>query len=90
MPIQVEIPAPMREHTDGQDIVEATGGTVAAVIANVGEKYPSITDRLFDDGKLRRFVNLFVNDEDIRYLDDLDTEVKDGDKVSIIPAVAGG
>ncbi len=90
MPIQVEIPAPMREHTDGQDVVEANGDTVAAVLANLGEKYPTITEKLFDNGKLRRFVNLFVNDEDIRYLEDLETQVKDGDKVSIIPAVAGG
>ena len=66
------------------------GGTVAEVLEQVGQQYAAITDRLFDDGKVRRFVNIYVNDEDVRYLDDLNTPVKDGDSISIIPAVAGG
>jgi sulfur-carrier protein len=90
MSIQVHIPTPMRPHTSGQATVQATGGTVKAVLSDVGQKFPGITDRLFDKGQVRRFVNIYLNDEDVRYLDNLDTAVKDGDEVSIIPAVAGG
>lgn len=90
MSIQVHIPTPLRQHTDGQDVVSAEGTTVAEVLESVGSQYSAITDRLFDEGKIRRFVNIYVNDEDIRYLSDLSTPVKDGDSVSIIPAVAGG
>ena len=90
MSIQVHIPTPLRQHTDGQETVEAQGSTVAEVLEQVGQQYAAITDRLFDDGKVRRFVNIYVNDEDVRYLDDLNTPVKDGDSISIIPAVAGG
>lgn len=90
MPIQVHIPTPLRQHTDGNESVAAEGGTVAEVLEQVGSQYAAITERLFEDGKVRRFVNIYVNDEDIRYLDDLNTPVKDGDSVSIIPAVAGG
>jgi molybdopterin synthase sulfur carrier subunit len=90
MSIRVHIPTPMRQHTDGQAVVEAAGGTVKAVLDNVGAKYPAITGRLFENGQVRRFVNVYLNDEDVRYLDNLNTAVKDGDEVSIIPAVAGG
>lgn len=90
MSIQVHIPTPLRQHTDGQDVVHAEGTTVAEVLESVGTQYSAITDRLFEDGKVRRFVNIYVNDEDVRYLNDLGTPVKDGDSVSIIPAVAGG
>jgi molybdopterin synthase sulfur carrier subunit len=90
MSIRVHIPTPMRQHTDGQAVVEAAGGTVKAVLDNVGTKYPAITGRLFENGQVRRFVNVYLNDEDVRYLDNLNTAVKDGDEVSIIPAVAGG
>jgi molybdopterin converting factor small subunit len=80
----------MRQHTDGQAVVEATGSTVKVLLDQLGQKHPGINGRLFDNGQVRRFVNLYLNDEDIRYLDNLDTAVKDGDELSIIPAVAGG
>jgi MoaD family protein len=80
----------MRQHTEGQATVEAQGGTVKALLDDLGRKYPGISQRLFENGQVRRFVNVYLNDEDVRYLDNLDTAVKDGDEVSIIPAVAGG
>ena len=90
MAIRVHIPTPMRQHTEGQAVVEASGTTVQGRLEDLGRKYPGVTSRLFDNGQVRRFVNVYLNDEDIRYLDSLSTAVKDGDEVSIIPAVAGG
>ena len=90
MSIKVHIPTPMRPHTDNQAVVEAAGSTVKTLLDNLGQKYPAISGRLFENGQVRRFINLYLNDEDIRYLDNLDTAVKDGDELSIIPAVAGG
>ncbi|MCI0378823.1 MAG: MoaD/ThiS family protein [Gemmataceae bacterium] len=90
MAIRVHIPTPMRPHTDGQAVVEATGATVQDLLDNLGKKHPGISSRIFENGQVRRFVNVYLNDEDIRYLDSLQTPVKDGDEVSIIPAVAGG
>jgi sulfur-carrier protein len=90
MPVKVQIPTPMRQHTEGKPTVEASGATVKAVLENLGQKYPGITQRIFDNGQVRRFVNVYLNDDDIRYLENLDSAVKDGDEVSIIPAVAGG
>jgi MoaD family protein len=90
MAIKVQIPTPMRQHTEGKAVVEATGGTVQAVLDDVGARYPGIQRRLFDNGQVRRFVNVYLNNEDVRYLDNLATPVKDGDEVAIIPAVAGG
>jgi molybdopterin synthase sulfur carrier subunit len=90
MSIRIHIPTPMRQHTEGQAVVDVAGGTVKALLDSLGQKHPAITGRLFDNGQVRRFVNLYLNDEDIRYLDNLDTSVKDGDELSIIPAVAGG
>jgi molybdopterin synthase sulfur carrier subunit len=90
MAIKVHIPAPMRQHTAGQAAVEATGATVKQVLDSVCAQYSGVAGRLFDNGQLRRFVNIYLNDEDIRYLDNLDSATKDGDEVSIIPAVAGG
>jgi molybdopterin synthase sulfur carrier subunit len=90
MPVRVHIPTPMRQHTDNQAVVEAAGGTVKDLLDNLGKKYPGIVSRLFENGQVRRFVNVYLNDEDIRYLDSLQTALKDGDEVSIIPAVAGG
>jgi sulfur-carrier protein len=89
MPV-VRIPTPLRPHAGGLDRVEASGSTVGEILADLGVKYPALRDRLFDGGEIRRFVNVYVNDEDIRYLDDLGTPVAAGDEVSIIPAVAGG
>jgi molybdopterin converting factor small subunit len=91
MPVKIQIPAPLRSHTDGQDTVTGHAGTVQAVLAELGRQFPAITDRLFDEKQqLRRFVNIFVNDEDIRFMDGPATQVNDGDTVAIIPAVAGG
>jgi molybdopterin converting factor small subunit len=86
----VRIPTPLRPHAGGLDAVEATGSTVGEVLGHVGETYPALRERIFDGAELRRFVNVYVNDEDIRYLDDLNTAVGAKDEVSIIPAVAGG
>ena len=90
MAVKVQIPTPMRQHTDGQAVVESAGSTVQTVLDNLGKKYPGIVSRIFDNGQVRRFVNVYLNDEDIRYLDSLNTAVKDGDELAIIPAVAGG
>ena len=90
MAVKVNIPTPMRQHTEGQAVVEASGSTVKQLLDNLGQKYPGIVSRVFENGQVRRFVNIYLNDEDIRYLDSMETPVKDGDEVSIIPAVAGG
>jgi molybdopterin converting factor small subunit len=89
MPV-VRIPTPLRPHTGGNDTVEAAGATVGEVLGHVGTQYPALKERIFDGEELRRFVNVYVNNEDIRYLDDLATAVAEKDEVSIIPAVAGG
>jgi MoaD family protein len=80
----------MRQHTEGQAAVEVSGNTVKAVLDALGAKYPALTQRIFENGQVRRFVNLYLNDEDVRYLDNLATPVKNGDELAIIPAVAGG
>lgn len=90
MPIKVQIPTPMRQTTEGQTVVETTGATVQEVLDNLGKKYPGMAEKLFLNGRLKQFVNLYLNDEDIRYLDNLATPVKDGDELAIIPAVTGG
>jgi molybdopterin converting factor small subunit len=86
----VRIPTPLRPHAGGLDSVEASGATVGEVLGQVGTQYPALRERIFDGEELRRFVNVYVNNEDIRYLDDLGTAVAEKDEVSIIPAVAGG
>jgi molybdopterin synthase sulfur carrier subunit len=88
--IQVSIPTILRTHTGGEKRVTATGSTLQAVIADLESNYSGISDRLVDDGKLHRFVNIYVNDEDVRFSGGLDTEIADGDSVTILPAVAGG
>ena len=90
MSIRIHIPTPMRQHTEGQAVVEVPGSTVKGLLDNLGQKYPAIAGRLFENGQVRRFINIYLNDEDIRYLDNMDTAVKDGDELSIIPAVSGG
>jgi len=90
MPIKIQIPTPMRQHTDGMTTVEAKGATIKAVLADLVGKYPGLNSRLFENGQVRRFINLYLNNEDIRYRSNLDTAVKDGDELAIIPAVAGG
>jgi molybdopterin converting factor small subunit len=90
MSIRIQIPTPMRQHTEGKATVEVNGSTVQAALDDLGQKFPGINARIFDKGEVRRFVNVYLNDEDIRYLDSLATTVKDGDELAIIPAVAGG
>ena len=87
----VRIPTPLRKLTEGKEEVSAAGATVGEVITNLDGTYPGIKARICDDdGQVKRFVNIFANDEDIRFLDNLDTPVKDNDEVSIVPAIAGG
>ncbi len=91
MSVKVRIPTPLRKITKDQDEVTAEGGTIAEVIEDLEKNYPGIKERICEpDGSLRRFVNLYLNDEDIRFMDNLDTPVKDNDELSIIPAIAGG
>ena len=91
MSVTVRIPTMLRNLTDGQETVQAQGATVAAVIADIQARYPGLKARLCDDkGVLRRFVNLFLNSEDIRFQNGPETPCKDGDELSIVPAVAGG
>ena len=87
---QVLIPTPLRPHANGLDKIEGQGDTVAAVLEDVLTRHPALRERLFDGEDLRRFVNVYVNNEDIRFLDDLQTPVQPNDEVSIIPAIAGG
>jgi molybdopterin converting factor small subunit len=86
----VKIPTPLRTLTGGADEVKAAGATVAAVIADLEQRHPGIKDRLLDDKGVRRFVNIYVGDEDIRFLEGLATELKGGEQISIVPAIAGG
>ncbi len=90
MAVTVRIPTPLRSLTGGHDEVQAEGSTVRAVIDDLEKNYPGLKDRLCDDKGVRRFVNIYANEEDIRFLENLDTEVKDGDAVQIVPAIAGG
>jgi molybdopterin synthase sulfur carrier subunit len=91
MAVQVRIPTPLRKFTGGQDSVEASGGTIGAVLADLDKRHPGLRERICDaDGSVRRFVNLYVNGDDIRFLSNLNSPVKDGDEVSIVPAIAGG
>lgn len=90
MAVKIEIPTPLREHTGGKSEVEVAGGTVQAALADLVKQFPTIGPKLFNDGKLRPYINIFLNDEDIRYLDEMQTAVKDGQLVALIPAVAGG
>ncbi len=91
--IEVSIPTILRTHTGGEKRVTATGSTLQAVITDLESNYSGISDRLVDPaspGKLHRFVNIYVNDEDVRFSGGLDTVIADGDSVTILPAVAGG
>ncbi len=91
MSISVRIPTPLRRVTNGADKVDVEGDTLAAIIDALDGKFPGIRGRLCDeDGALRNFVNVYVNGEDVRFLDGLATPTKSGDEVSIVPAVAGG
>ena len=91
MPVRVRVPGPLRRLCGGNAEVSVEGGTVAAVLTALEAEHPGFHDRLYEpDGKLRQFINIYVNDSDIRFSDGLDTPVGDRDEVSIVPAVAGG
>ena len=91
MSVQVRIPTPLRRFTGGAEEVRAEGETISAVVNDIEQNHPGIKERICDDqGNIRRFVNIFVNGDDIRFSDNLDTALKDGDEVSIVPAIAGG
>ena len=90
MAIEVRIPTILRSYTDGAKTVEADGSTLGELIDNVEASHAGIKDRLVENGSLRRFVNIYVNDEDVRFLGVLDSGLADGDSVTVLPAVAGG
>jgi sulfur-carrier protein len=91
MPVEVRLPTLLRPHAEGAASVAAEGATVAEVFADLTSRFPGLASQLVDDaGGLHKFVNVYRNDDDIRYLDQLDTKLTDDDVVSILPAVAGG
>ena len=91
MSVQVRVPTPLRRFTGGADEVSVSGATIASVVEDLEQHHPGIRERICDEeGKVRRFVNIFINGDDIRFLSNLETAVKDGDEVSIVPAIAGG
>ncbi len=91
MSVTVRIPTPLRKLTGGADEVSVEGATIGALIDNLEAAHPGLKERLCDDsGEVRRFVNIYLNDEDVRFLKGRDTALKDGDEVSIVPAIAGG
>lgn len=91
MPVEVRLPTVLRPHADGAPSVKGSGATVGEVLSDVAQRYPGIAAQVFaPDGSLHRFVNVYVNDDDVRYLEKLDTKVGESDVVSILPAVAGG
>jgi sulfur-carrier protein len=91
MPKNVRIPTPLRKLTNNEELVEVNAATIGAAIVELQTRFPGIKERLVDDnGEVRRFVNVYVNEEDIRFLQNQDTQLKDGDEISIIPAIAGG
>ena len=90
MAIEVRIPTILRSYTDGAKAVEGNGKTLGELIADVNDRHPGLAERLTDQGGLRRFVNVYLNDEDVRFLGGLETPVSDGDTVTVLPAVAGG
>ena len=90
MAIDVRIPTILRTYTDGAKAVTGDGATLSALIDDLEGNHPGIKDRLIDNGDLRRFVNVYVNDEDVRFIGGLDAQLADGDQVVVLPAVAGG
>ncbi|PAZ10871.1 molybdopterin synthase sulfur carrier subunit [Streptomyces sp. SA15] len=90
MAIEVRIPTILRQYTDGQKAVEGTGDTLAELFADLETRHAGIHARIVEDEQLRRFVNVYLNDEDVRFLDGINTKLTDGDNVTILPAVAGG
>jgi sulfur-carrier protein len=91
MSIEVRVPTILRAHTGGQKVISGSGDTIADLLTNLDAQYPGLRARLVtDDGALHKFVNVYINDEDVRFLGALDAKLNDGDSVTILPAVAGG
>ena len=90
MSIEVRIPTILRSYTDGAKAVEGDGATLDELIADLESRHPGLRERLVEDGALRRFVNVYLNDEDVRFLGGITTAVAEGDTVTVLPAVAGG
>jgi molybdopterin synthase sulfur carrier subunit len=91
MSVRVRVPTPLRKYTQGADEVNAQGSNVKSLVDDLEKNYPGIRERICDEtGKVRRFVNVYVNGDDIRFLQNLDTTLKEGDSISIVPAIAGG
>jgi molybdopterin synthase sulfur carrier subunit len=90
MAIEVRIPTILRSYTDGRKAVEGNGATIDELFADLESRHAGIRERLVDGGELRRFVNVYLNDEDVRFLDGISTKLTDGDSITILPAVAGG
>ena len=90
MAIEVRIPTILRTYTDGARTVEGSGGTLRNLLDDLEARHPGISGRILDEAGLRRFVNVYLNDEDVRFLDGIDTALNDGDVVTVLPAVAGG
>lgn len=90
MAVKVRIPTPLQRLTSGKEEVEAKSGTVIDIVNDLEKEYPGIAERISENNKIRRFVNIYVNEEDIRFLKAEETVVNDGDELSIVPAIAGG
>ena len=88
--ISVEVPTILRTYTNDERVVNAEGANLAEVVESLESRFPGIAQRLIEDGQLRRFVNVYINDEDVRFIDGLASPVQDDDTVTILPAVAGG
>ena len=89
--VRVRVPTPLRKFTQGADEVSAQGSTVRALMEDLERQFPGIKERICDEtGKVRRFVNVYVNGDDIRFLQNLETSIAEGDNISIVPAIAGG
>lgn len=91
MSVRVRIPTPLRRFTANAEEVSVTGATIGAIVEDLERKFPGVKERLCDEqGRVRRFVNIYVNGDDIRFLNSLETQVNDGDEIAIVPAIAGG
>ena len=90
MAIEVRIPTILRTYTGGEKAVDGDGASLSALIDDLEASHPGLKDRLVENGDLRRFVNVYINDEDVRFIGSLDAELSDGDQVVVLPAVAGG
>ena len=90
MVVEVRVPSMLQKFTEGEKVVEVACGTVGEMLSTLEEPYPGIGEQLLEDGQLRRFVNLFLNDEDVRFMQEMETPLQDGDVIAILPALAGG